>query len=65
MSPDAMQQGMDLDEMKTNQNNEKEFDEEYDTYDDVLYVDPRCSRLGIRIIIHKDGINLIWIIFII
>lgn len=63
MSPDSLQQGMDLGEMKDNQKSEKQYDEDYDTYEDILYVDPRCSRLGIRIIIHKDGINESQILF--
>lgn len=42
--------------MKKDGGEKKELDEEYDTYDDLMFVDPRCPNLGARIIMQKDGV---------
>lgn len=56
MFPGQDQEGVSLNEMKKDEENEKrDLNDEYDNYDDLMFVDPRCARLGMRIIIHKDG----------
>lgn len=55
MSPSPDQQGMEINDMRNDEKCQRELDDDYDCYYDHLFVDPRCSQLGVRIIIHKDG----------
>ena len=45
---------MDISELK-NEETKREIDDEYDTYEDMMFVDPRCHLLGARIVIFKEG----------
>ena len=55
MCPHPDREGFDQEEIRNDAEVDKELDDDYDTYKDTIFVDPRCSRLGMRIIIHKDG----------
>jgi len=56
MCPDPEQEGKDLKNLRKDENDDRELDEDYDTYQDLMFVDPRCYRLGMRIIMQKDGL---------
>ena len=45
---------MDISELR-NEETKREIDDEYDTYEDMMFVDPRCHLLGARIVIFKEG----------
>lgn len=54
VAPDQAKTGMDISELK-NEEGKREIDEEYDIYEDMMFIDPRCHLLGARIVIFKEG----------
>ena len=54
VAPEKEKAGMDISELK-NEVTQREIDEDYDTYEDMMFIDPRCHLLGARIVIYKEG----------